>query len=171
MAALKKKQRRKRLLGRRKRVMDIKTVIDHKRPDILKRFVTERGKIIPRRVSGASAKQQRKICIAVKRARFLGILPYAISHRGERGFSGMVSLSYNMFDRQHRYPKGGRGGPRGDRGDSRDRGGPRGDRDRGSPRGDRADSRDRGGPKIERVGEKREAPTTPAPAATSTPTE
>jgi small subunit ribosomal protein S18 len=158
MAALKKKQRRKRLLGRRKRVMDIKTVIDHKRPDILKRFVTERGKIIPRRVSGASAKQQRKICIAVKRARFLGILPYAISHRGERGFSGMVSLSYNMFDRQHRYPKGGRGGPRGDR-------------DRGSPRGDRADSRDRGGPKIERVGEKREAPTTPAPAATSTPTE
>jgi|GEM_PF-252050 len=149
MAALKKKQRRKRLLGRRKRVMDIHTVIDHKRPDILKRFVTERGKIIPRRVSGASAKQQRKICTAVKRARFLGILPYAISHRGERGFSGMVSLSYNMFDRQHKYPKGPRG-PRGERGERGDfRGGPRGER---SDRGDRGDF-NRGGPKIERVGE------------------
>lgn len=154
MAALKKKQRRKRLLGRRKRVMDIHTVIDHKRPDILKRFVTERGKIIPRRVSGASAKQQRKICTAVKRARFLGILPYAIAHRGERGFSGMVSLSYNMFDRQHKYPKGPRG-PRGDRdrGDRGDRGGYRGDRDRGGDRGERGAPRMDRGPKIERVGE------------------
>lgn len=151
MAALKKKQRRKRLLGRRKRVMDIHTVIDHKRPDILKRFVTERGKIIPRRVSGASAKQQRKICTAVKRARFLGILPYAIAHRGERGFSGMVSLSYNMFDRQHKYPKGPRG-PRGDR-DRGDRGGYRGDRDRGGDRGERGAPRMDRGPKIERVGE------------------
>ncbi len=139
MAALNKKQRRKRLLGRRKRVMDIHTVIDHKRPDILKRFVTERGKIIPRRVSGASAKQQRQICTAVKRARFLGIIPYAISHRGERGFSGMVSLSYNMFDRQHKYPKGPRGHRDRDRGDRGDRGGPRGERS--------------SGPKIERVGE------------------
>ena len=53
-------RRKKRLLFRRKRTLDPNIVIDYKNPDILKRFVTDRGKIIPRRISGATAKQQRQ---------------------------------------------------------------------------------------------------------------
>jgi small subunit ribosomal protein S18 len=49
--------------------------IDYKDTN-LKYFVTERGKIIPRRISGNCAKHQRKIAIAIKRARFLALLPY-----------------------------------------------------------------------------------------------
>lgn len=49
---------------------------DYKDIDILSRFVTERGKIVPRRLSGVSAKNQRKLAKAIKRARFLGLLPF-----------------------------------------------------------------------------------------------
>ena len=70
-----KKKKRKYLL-RRKRTLDQGIIIDYKNPDILKRFVTDRGKIIPRRISGASQEQQRKITLAVKRARYLALLPY-----------------------------------------------------------------------------------------------
>ena len=49
--------------------------IDYKDPN-LKYFITERGKIIPRRISGNCAKHQRKIAVAIKRARFLALLPY-----------------------------------------------------------------------------------------------
>jgi len=58
-------RKKKRLLTRRKRTLDPYTVVDYKSPDILKRFITDRGKIIPRRISGATAKQQRAICKAV----------------------------------------------------------------------------------------------------------
>ncbi len=92
-------RKKRRLVNRKKRNLDPKTVIDYKRPDVLKRFVTDRGKIIPRRISGATAKQQRDICVAIKRARYLSILPYSVAHRSERGFVGMVSLSYSGFDR------------------------------------------------------------------------
>jgi small subunit ribosomal protein S18 len=50
--------------------------IDYKDPSVLKHFVTERGKIVPRRISGLCAKNQRKITRAVKRARKLALLPY-----------------------------------------------------------------------------------------------
>jgi len=53
-------------------------VIDHKDIKLLGRFLTECGKIIPRRVSGVSAKNQRRLAQAVKRARFLALLPYVI---------------------------------------------------------------------------------------------
>ncbi len=51
-------------------------VADYKDPSRLKRFLTERGKILPRRITGLSAKQQRDIALAIKRARHLALLPY-----------------------------------------------------------------------------------------------
>lgn len=52
--------------------------IDYKDTKLLQRFLTERGKIMPRRLSFVSAKRQRELAKAVKRARFLGLLPYII---------------------------------------------------------------------------------------------
>ena len=53
-----------------------KSKIDYKDLKTLNRFVSERGKIIPSRISAVSAKKQRELAVAVKRARFLGLLPY-----------------------------------------------------------------------------------------------
>ena len=50
--------------------------IDYKDVNMLKRFISERGKILPRRITGNSAKAQRKLTIAIKRARHLALLPY-----------------------------------------------------------------------------------------------
>jgi small subunit ribosomal protein S18 len=50
--------------------------IDYKDPKTLRNFVTERGKIIPRRIYGTCAKHQRELTEAVKRARQLALLPY-----------------------------------------------------------------------------------------------
>ncbi|ALA52906.1 30S ribosomal protein S18 [Shouchella clausii] len=52
------------------------THIDYKDVDLLKRFISERGKILPRRVTGTSAKYQRKLTVAIKRARQVALLPY-----------------------------------------------------------------------------------------------
>ncbi|HLQ63383.1 MAG TPA: 30S ribosomal protein S18 [bacterium] len=52
------------------------TFIDYKDVNRLRRFVTERGKILPRRVSGNCARHQRVLATAVKRARELALLPY-----------------------------------------------------------------------------------------------
>ena len=52
-------------------------VLDYKNPEQLKKFINERGKILPRRATGACAKHQREITLAVKRARHIAILPYA----------------------------------------------------------------------------------------------
>lgn len=61
----------------RKKVDKIKVhnlVVDYKRPDVLRRFLTENGKILPRRITGTSAKNQRKLVREIKRARYLGML-------------------------------------------------------------------------------------------------
>ena len=50
--------------------------IDFKDVDLLRKFVTDRGKILPRRITGTSAKYQRKLAIAVKRARHMALLPF-----------------------------------------------------------------------------------------------
>ena len=50
--------------------------VDFKDVQTLKFFVTERGKIVPRRITGVTAQQQRQVARAVKRARLLGLLPY-----------------------------------------------------------------------------------------------
>ena len=52
------------------------THIDYKEVDLLKKFISERGKILPRRVTGTSAKYQRQLTTAIKRARHMGLLPF-----------------------------------------------------------------------------------------------
>jgi small subunit ribosomal protein S18 len=49
---------------------------DYKRPDILERFITDRGKILPRRVTGTCAKHQRMVAREIKRARTIALLPF-----------------------------------------------------------------------------------------------
>ena len=50
--------------------------IDYKDPDFLLKFVNEQGKLLPRRITGTSLKYQRKVSVAVKRARHLALMPY-----------------------------------------------------------------------------------------------
>ena len=52
-------------------------VLDYKDADQLKKFINDKGKILPRRATGACAKHQRDITLAVKRARHIALLPYA----------------------------------------------------------------------------------------------
>jgi len=52
--------------------------IDFKDVKLLQRFVSERGKIVPSRITAVSAKKQRRLATAIKRARFLGLLPYVL---------------------------------------------------------------------------------------------
>lgn len=54
--------------------------IDYKDLDLLKGYVTETGKIVPSRITGTKAKYQRQLSTAIKRARFLALLPYSDSH-------------------------------------------------------------------------------------------
>ena len=56
---------------------DKNLVLDYKNPEQLRKFVNEKGKILPRRTTGACAKHQRMITTAVKRARQIAILTYA----------------------------------------------------------------------------------------------
>ena len=55
--------------------------IDYKDVRLLQRYVSERGKIVPSRITAVSAKKQRELAQAIKRARFLGLLPYVIRLR------------------------------------------------------------------------------------------
>lgn len=52
--------------------------IDYKDLKLLGRYVSERGKIVPSRITAVSAKKQRELARAIKRARFLGLLPYVL---------------------------------------------------------------------------------------------
>lgn len=62
----------------RKRMSPVKPgdPIDYKDTELLKKFITERGKILPRRITGLTAKQQRELTVAIKRARLLAMLPF-----------------------------------------------------------------------------------------------
>ncbi|MDO4912791.1 MAG: 30S ribosomal protein S18 [Lactobacillus sp.] len=67
--------------GRRRRKVDYIAAnhieyVDYKDVDLLKRFISERGKILPRRVTGTSAKNQRLVANAIKRARIMALLPF-----------------------------------------------------------------------------------------------
>lgn len=64
--------------GRRKRftMPDKDLVLDYKNPQLLKSFLSDRGKIVPARISGLSARQQRQLTHAIKRARMLALLPF-----------------------------------------------------------------------------------------------
>ena len=67
--------------GQRRKVLSDEVVakIDYKNPQVLRGFITDRGKLIPRRISGASARQQRVISTAVRRARMLALLPFTVT--------------------------------------------------------------------------------------------
>lgn len=56
-----------------------KSKIDYKDADILRRYTTERGKILPRRITGTCAKHQRHLAVEIKRARALALLPYVVN--------------------------------------------------------------------------------------------
>lgn len=78
----KAKQARKRGFARRKvcRFCADKNVgIDYKDPQTLKYFITDRGKIIPRRISGNCSKHQRKVGVAIKRARMIALMPFTVT--------------------------------------------------------------------------------------------
>jgi small subunit ribosomal protein S18 len=57
--------------------VDGETIIDYKDDRRISRFVTDRGKIVPRRISGTCAKHQRQLTRAIKKARHIGLIPYA----------------------------------------------------------------------------------------------
>jgi small subunit ribosomal protein S18 len=62
----------------RKRMSPVKPgdPINYKDIELLKKFVTERGKILPRRITGLTAKQQRDLTVAIKRARMIGLMHF-----------------------------------------------------------------------------------------------
>lgn len=72
--------KRKRRIYHRRKVCrfcaDSKAVIDYKDAKTLKYFITERGKIIPRRITGTCATHQRTLTLAIKRARAIALLPF-----------------------------------------------------------------------------------------------
>jgi len=72
----------KKKMGRRRQCKfcgDEKLTIDYKDSGLLKYFITDRGKLVPRRLSGNCAKHQREIATAVKRARMIALMPFAVT--------------------------------------------------------------------------------------------
>ncbi|MBN1773734.1 MAG: 30S ribosomal protein S18 [Deltaproteobacteria bacterium] len=71
--------------GRRRRVCrfcaDKSLKIDYKDPYSLRYFITDRGRIVPRRISGTCAKHQRRVSLALKRARNVALMPFTVSGR------------------------------------------------------------------------------------------
>jgi small subunit ribosomal protein S18 len=65
--------------------------IDYKDPALLRPYISDRGKIAPRRKSGACAKHQRALALAIKRARHLALLPYVSAHIRRTGGIGLKS--------------------------------------------------------------------------------
>lgn len=59
---------------------DKTALIDYKNVDVLKTFISERGKIVPRRISGTCSEHQRKLTTAIKQARNIALLPYCANH-------------------------------------------------------------------------------------------
>ncbi len=78
----KRRRKRAKLLARRKKpcrfCVDKVEQIDYKDASILRRFLTDRGKIFPRRTSGTCAKHQRQLATAIKRARYMALLRYVV---------------------------------------------------------------------------------------------
>ena len=58
---------------------DKMVLIDYKDPQTLKYFITDRGKIVPRRITGNCAKHQRKVALAIKRSRMVALMPFAVT--------------------------------------------------------------------------------------------
>jgi small subunit ribosomal protein S18 len=58
---------------------DEAVTIDYKNPSLLKHFITERGKLTPRRISGNCARHQRALALAVRRARMIALVPFTVT--------------------------------------------------------------------------------------------
>ena len=73
---------KRRPIRRRKKVCvfcaEKNAVIDYKDKNKLKRYISERGKILPRRITGNCAKHQRALTVAIKRARHVALIPYVV---------------------------------------------------------------------------------------------
>lgn len=81
-AAAEGRDDKKRAVGRRKQCKfcgDEALKIDYKDQALLKYFITDRGKLVPRRISGNCAKHQREIAVAVRRARMIALMPFAVT--------------------------------------------------------------------------------------------
>ena len=65
-----------RRFSRRRQRQSVPAYVDWKDVEFLERFIPERGKIMPRRISGVSAKDQRRVARAIKRARVMALIPY-----------------------------------------------------------------------------------------------
>jgi small subunit ribosomal protein S18 len=82
--ARKKARKAKKGMFQRRKVCrfcaDKKLVLDYKEPKILRLFISETGKVTPRRISGTCAKHQRQLAVAIKRARQIALLPIAAGH-------------------------------------------------------------------------------------------
>jgi small subunit ribosomal protein S18 len=52
--------------------------IDYKNPNVLRDFITERGKILPRRITGTCSRHQRQLSVEIKRARMIALLPFTV---------------------------------------------------------------------------------------------
>ena len=70
--------------SRRRRKMcrfcaDIDIAIDYKHPQVLKHFITDRGKMLPRRITGTCAKHQRKLAEAIKKSRMIALMPFTVT--------------------------------------------------------------------------------------------
>ena len=82
-ARKKARKAKKRMFQRRKVCRfcaDKRLMLDYKEPKTLRLFISETGKVTPRRISGTCAKHQRKLAVAIKRARQIALLPYAPKH-------------------------------------------------------------------------------------------
>lgn len=71
-----RKQRRKSY-----KFLDEGGAIDYKDVQFLEQFITERGRIVPRRITGLTAKQQRHIALAIKRARIMALIPFSATQQ------------------------------------------------------------------------------------------
>ncbi|MCM1205033.1 MAG: 30S ribosomal protein S18 [Bacteroidales bacterium] len=73
---------KRRNIRRRKKICvfcsDENNLIDYKDVNKLKRYISERGKILPRRITGNCAKHQRALTVAIKRARHIALMPYVV---------------------------------------------------------------------------------------------
>lgn len=58
---------------------DSTVVMDYKNPQTLKSFITDRGKMVPRRISGNCAKHQRRLSLALRRARMIALMPFSVT--------------------------------------------------------------------------------------------
>jgi small subunit ribosomal protein S18 len=102
--------------GKRRRKVSYLTInkiehVDYKEVNILRRFMNERGKILPSRQSGNTAKQQRMIATAIRRAREMALLPFVVTEiqPDRREYSGRRERTgYNRYEREPR----GEGAPR-----------------------------------------------------------